>query len=313
MIKESKLTRIQGLGPASITKLKENGIITLLNLATQNPTELNTLTGISEKLCRKFINEANTKSNLGFDTANNYFDKKKANKLIGTGCEVFDTMIGGGFEPGYINEVHGKTGISKSQLTHLMVVRGLLGNKTNKTIYIDSENSFSKNRIEDFAKANGLDTKDAFKRIKIARAYNFDNQMLLINKVEEMVQKDPTYKLLVIDSLTAHIRNEFAGRGRLADRQAKLNKHMHDIMRIADLYNLVVIVTNQILSDPSVVYANPDKPVGGNILSHNCGMMIYLRPGLKGCTHAIVVDSTKLPKNECNYFIRTGGFEAANT
>ena len=305
---KDELVDIKGLGEASIEKLKEIGVETLISLATQNPTEMANVTGIGEKQCRKFINEANEKCQLGFETPTEFTKKREKYSKISTGYLPFDEMLEGGFEQGHISEVHGATGKGKSQLSHLMVVRALMNNKTDKSLYIDTENTFSKERISDFAKANKLDIKNTLNRIKIARAYNFDNQVLLIKKVEEMLQKDSNYRILVIDSLTAHMRSEFSGRGQLADRQAKLNKHMHDIMRIADIYNLVVIITNQILSNPAMMYGNPEMPVGGNILSHNCGTMIYFRGGTGGCTKAIVVDSTKLPKNECEFFITKDGF-----
>lgn len=305
---KDELKKISGIGEVTLEKLKEMGIETLLSLATQNPADLANKTGVSEKICRKFISEANELCSLGFETATDYFKKKESNKKISTGCDVFDTMLEGGFESGGINEIHGRTGLGKTQLAHLMVVRALVEDKKGKAIYIDTENTFKIERVRDFAEANGLKAADVLQRISVARAYSFDNQILLINKVEEMLQKDNTYKILVIDSLTAHMRSEFAGRGQLADRQAKLNKHMHDIMRIADIYNLVVVATNQIMSDPAAMFANPDKPVGGNILTHNCSTMIYLRGGLKGCTHATVVDSSNLPKNSCDFFITKTGF-----
>jgi len=38
-------------------------------------------------------------------------------------------------------------------------------------------------------------------------------------------------RLLIVDSVTAHFRAEYVGRGTLADRQQNLNKHLHDLMR----------------------------------------------------------------------------------
>jgi DNA repair protein RadA len=46
--------------------------------------------------------------------------------------------------------------------------------------------------------------------------------MLLLEKVSEMIKNGEPIKLVIIDSLTAHFRAEYAGRGQLADRQQKL-------------------------------------------------------------------------------------------
>jgi hypothetical protein len=53
-----------------------------------------------------------------------------------------------------------------------------------------------------------------------------------------MIKNGEPIKLLVVDSLTAHFRAEFAGRGQLADRQQKLNKYLHNLMKMAEQYNL---------------------------------------------------------------------------
>ena len=52
--------------------------------------------------------------------------------------------------------------------------------------------------------------------------------MLLAEKIDDLIQKENlNVKLVIVDSLTAHFRAEFVGRGTLASRQQKLNKHMH--------------------------------------------------------------------------------------
>ena len=53
-----------------------------------------------------------------------------------------------------------------------------------------------------------------------------------------MIKAGEPIKLLIVDSLTAHFRAEFSGRGQLADRQQKLNKYMHNLMKLADALNV---------------------------------------------------------------------------
>ena len=85
-----------------------------------------------------------------------------------------------------------------------------------------------------------------------------------------------------MDSLTAHFRADFSGRGELSSRQQKLNKHMHTLMRLADKYNLCVYVTNQVMTRPDVFFGDPTAAIGGNIVGHNClveGTIIQLPDG----------------------------------
>ena len=69
------------------------------------------------------------------------------------------------------------------------------------------------------AKAAGIDPTEALTRIHIARAYNSNHQMLLVQKAQELARERPI-RLIVVDSLTAHFRSEYVGRGELAPRAA---------------------------------------------------------------------------------------------
>ena len=303
------LSKIKGLGTKGIEKLTENGLATFMSLAVSSPTEISTMCGLSENKARAIIKACREQLSLGFQKAKEFSKKRDNIKKIGTGCSNFDEILDGGFESSTVTEVYGRTAAGKSQLCHIMVVRALLENKTNKAIYIDSESTFRESRIKDFSEANKLDYDDAMNRIYVARSFNVDHQMLLVDEIEKMLQEDDTYRIIVIDSLTSHFRANYSGRGELAPRQQKLNKHLHQILRIADLYNLVVIVTNQVQSDPGVFYGNPEKPIGGNILSHSVTSIIYLRPGKAGSRVAKLVDSPNLPIAEGNYSITKNGFE----
>jgi len=59
----------------------------------------------------------------------------------------------------------------------------------------------------------GANPEKVLKNILVARAFNSDHQILLLEKVSEMIKAGEPIKLMIIDSLTAHFRAEFAGRG----------------------------------------------------------------------------------------------------
>lgn len=199
----------------------------------------------------------------------------------------------------------------KTQISHLIVVRSLMDDPNSKAIYIDTEGTFRADRIRDFAVANGLDPDETLRRIFITRAYNSDHQSLLTEEAERLIQKDNTYRVVVVDSLTSHFRSEFIGRGELATRQQKLNKHMHLLSKIAYMYNTVVLVTNQVMSSPAGFFGDPTQAVGGHIVGHNSAFRVYLRPGKQKSVFAKLMDSPNLPNLECNYFITKDGLEDA--
>ncbi|HLC67100.1 MAG TPA: DNA repair and recombination protein RadA, partial [Candidatus Nanoarchaeia archaeon] len=141
-------------------------------------------------------------------------------------------------------------------------------------------------------------------------AYNSDHQMLLAEKVEDLiVRQGLNVRLLVIDSLTAHFRAEFIGRGTLAERQQKLNKHMHTLLKLADTYNIAVYVTNQVMAKPDVFFGDPTQAIGGHIVAHASTFRIYLRKGKKGSRVAKLIDSPNLPEAECSFMVGMEGLK----
>jgi len=247
---------------------------------------------------------------MGFETADTILEKRQTINKIKTGSDTFDEVMGGGFETGAITECFGEFGSGKTQVAHQLAVNVQIpkdrGGNEGKVIYIDTENTFRPERIEQMAEKAGLDFQTALKNIKIARAYNSDHQMLLAEKAEELL-KTGEYKLLVVDSLTAHFRAEFIGRGTLSERQQKLNKHMHQLLKVADMYNCCVIVTNQVMAKPNVMFGDPTQAIGGHVVGHSSTFRIYLRKGKKGSRVAKLVDSPNLPENECMFFVNTSG------
>ena len=306
---KNELQQLKGVGPTTVAKLEETGVGTLMALAVSPPADIASTTGMSETASRKLIKQARELVDLGFEEATKFEKRREKIQKIGTGCPAFDRVLDGGFESGAITEVYGQFGSGKTQLCHLTTVRALKEDPNNKALYVDTENTFRADRIRDFASALQIKHDDALERIFVARAHNSDHQMLLIDEVEKLLQKDDNYRILIVDSLTSHFRSEYIGRGTLAERQQKMNKHMHHLLKLADLYNLVVIVTNQVMAKPDSFYGDPTQPIGGHIVGHNSTFRIYLRPGKKGSIYMALKDSPNLPNGECNFMITKEGFK----
>ena len=134
----------------------------------------------------------------------------------------------------------------------------------------------------------------------VARAFNSDHQMLLAEKTESLItEQKKNVKLVVIDSLTAHFRAEFVGRGTLAERQQKLNRHMHTLSKLAGSHNLCVYVTNQVMAKPDQFFGDPTQAIGGHVVAHASTFRIYLRKGKKGTRVAKLIDAPNLADGEC--------------
>src|SRR3989344_998959 len=260
---------LPGVGAATALKLKEAGYETVMAIAVATPGEIVEASGVTELVARKMINAARDSMEMGFQTGDQLLKKRERVIRIKVGAESFNQMLGGGFETGAITECFGEFGSGKTQIGNSLAVNCMKDDPAAVAVYIDTENTFRPDRIQQLAKASDLDPDKVLANIKVAREYNSDHQMLLAEKVEDLiVRQGLNVRLLVIDSLTAHFRAEFIGRGTLAERQQKLNKHMHTLLKLADTYNLAVYVTNQVMAKPDTFFGDPTAAIGGRIAAH---------------------------------------------
>ena len=312
-----EVKNLPGVGAATAEKLKDANYDNLMSIAVASPAEMVEIAGVTEATARKMINSARNNLDMGFETGEDLLKKREQVQRISTGSKNFDGIIGGGFETGSIGECFGEFGSSKSQIAHQLAVNVQLsveeGGANGSVIFIDGESTFRPERIIQMAKSKDLDPQEILRNIKAARAFNSDHQMLLAEKSEDIIKEkkdtDMPVKLIIVDSLTSHFRADFSGRGQLADRQQKLNKHMHTLMKLADQYNLCVYVTNQVMSKPDMFFGDPTAAIGGNIVGHNSSTRIYLRKGKKGTRVAKLIDSPHLPDGEAIFQVTEGGLE----
>lgn len=303
---------IPGIGPATASKLRDLGYHTVESLATATVKEL-TLAGLSEKQAAKIISFARDSISIQFVTADELLKERLNVKKLTTGSKALDDLLGGGLDTQTITEFFGAYGSGKSQLCHQLCVNVQLpyerGGLEGAALYIDTEHTFSPERIVQMAKFRGLDPEQTVKRIIYAEAFNSDHQMLLLERCDRII-KENNVKLIIVDSLTAHFRSEYLGREMLAERQQKLNKHMHRLFRLARVFNLVAVVTNQVMSRPDVFFGNSVQAVGGHIVAHTSHTRIYLKKAAKGNVRiARLVSSPYLPEGEAVFEITENGVE----
>ncbi|MFQ5647878.1 MAG: DNA repair and recombination protein RadA, partial [Candidatus Aenigmatarchaeota archaeon] len=202
----------------------------------------------------------------------------------------------------------------KSQLAHQLAVNVQLpkdkGGLGAKALFVDSEGTFRPERIQQMAQAVGLDPKKALENILIARAFNSDHQVILVEKAEEFIRQHGV-RLVIVDSLTSPFRSDYTGRGTLANRQQRLNKHLAQLHKLADVYNLAVYVTNQVMSRPDVLFGDPTAPIGGHILGHQATFRLYLRKSKAEKRIAKLIDSPCLPEGETVFKVIPDGIRDA--
>ena len=309
------LEKVEGLGEDIVEKLKEMGIETALDLAVCLPDELLDIVGGNRSGASYLINQArihlvkNGIIDKGFITAKEMLERRKKIRYCTTGSRALDGLLGGGIETAAVTEVYGAYSSGKSQLCHTLSVlcqlppeeRGLGGG----AIYIDTEGGFRAERVREIAIARGLEPDTILKNILYARVYNVPHLEFIIRSLGAHIRKHGI-KLVIVDSIIGLFRSEFIGREFLSERQQRLNVVISKLRNIAEMYNIAVVITNQIQTSPNIIIGDPNVPAGGNILSHGSTYRIYLRRSGK-YRIATIIDSPYHPFSEVKFLITEAG------
>ncbi len=321
---ELSLEDIEGIGPTTAKALREKGISVGL-LETTPVKELEERYGLTANAAMKYQTYIAENIRGGFFTnALEVLEKQRTSQSFTFGIESLDNLTfvselgNGGVRAGETYEFFGAFRSGKSQLCHQLAVTVQLppelGGLGKKAVYIDTEGTFSPARImqiaERFKEEKGWkkDTKEILKDVMYARAKNSDVQQAIVIKLLEMMSQAPEeYGIVIVDSVTAHFRAEYAGRGTLAERQQILNAHLNSLHRLADTYEVAIVVTNQVQANPAQFFGDPTTAVGGNIMGHWAGTRFYLRKS-KGEKRVIrVFDSPVLAEKEAVFEITPNG------
>jgi len=307
---ELEVTDLPGVGPAIGKRLAEAGYKSVEAIAVASPRELAAAGSIGETTSTKIIKAAREMLDIGFETADLFLVRRLNAAKISTGCKALDELFGGGVETQAITEMYGSFRSGKTQMAHQLCVmvqqpveKGGLGATA---IYVDTEGTFRPERLVDMAEALGMDPATVLKNVVWARAYNSDHQILLCDQAMEMASEKNAL-LLVVDSVTSHFRAEYTGRGTLAARQQKLNKHLHHLQRGAEINNMAVYITNQVMSRPDAFFGDPTAPVGGHVLAHVPQTRCYLRKSKGERRICRLVDSPNLPEGEAIFTVTKAG------
>ncbi|MHA1579125.1 MAG: DNA repair and recombination protein RadA [Candidatus Freyarchaeota archaeon] len=315
MSSPTRLEDLPGIGPAIAKKLSEAGYRSPEAVAVATPKELAAAADIGESTATRIIEGAREMLNIGFVSAEEFLEQRKTISQITTGTRNLDQLLGGGIETRGITEFFGEFRTGKTQICHQLSVTVQLpeemGGLDGDAVYIDTEGTFRPERLMSIAARFELDPQEVLKRVIYARAYNSDHQLYLSQNIDDLIEKGRNIKLIVVDSMVGHFRSEYIGRGMLAERQQKLNKHLHTLLRLSELYNLAVVVTNQVMSKPDTFFGDPTQPVGGHIVAHNCTTRVYLRKSKGNQRIARLVDSPYLPESEVLFLISENGINDA--
>jgi DNA repair protein RAD51 len=246
---------------------------------------------------------------MGFEPSNIFLQKRLNLTYLSTGSNNLDKLLGGGIETGSITEIFGEFRTGKTQICHTLCVTCQMskekGGGEGKALYVDTEGTFRPEKLKQIAERFDLDPDTVIQNVLYARAYSSDHQNKLLMQACGLMAESK-FSLMIVDSATALYRTDFSGRGELSARQMSLAKFLRNLQKIADEFQVAVVITNQVVAqvDGNTFGAGNDKkPIGGHIMAHAAQTRLSLRKGSKETRICKIYDSPCLPEEEASYAI----------
>ncbi|MCS7104914.1 MAG: DNA repair and recombination protein RadA [Thermofilaceae archaeon] len=304
-----KEMKVSGVGKLTLEKVSEV-VEYVEDLALFNPEELAERAEIELDKAVALVRAARklVKAKLGIRRAykgSEYARILESRDALTSGVETIDELLGGGMFIWDIYEFAGEFGTGKTQLCHQLAVTvqlpPALGGLAGKAVYIDTEGTFSPQRVE--AVAGRVEVAKPLENIYVVRPMNVDElEETVIEDLPSLLRDNA--RLIVVDSIIALYRAEFKGREMLAARQQRINYLLDWLKRYARHYNAVVAITNQVLSQPVPWGVAMKIPAGGNIIAHASTHRLVMRRA--GDVWVVeVFDSPTIPRGAAARFVIT--------
>jgi RecA/RadA recombinase len=190
-----------------------------------------------------------------------------------------------------------------------------IGGGEGRAMFLDTEGTFRPERLAPIAARFELDHDFVMENVLHQRVLNCDHLEECLLEAAAVLADDAQgpFRVLIVDSIIALYRQEFPGRGELAERQQRIGFVMQALKNLAEVFNLVVIITNQVTATPdaSAFMADQKKAVGGNIIAHISDWRVQLRKGKGDQRIAKLIDSPCMPESEAIFAISPGGVDHA--
>lgn len=313
--------RIPGVGPAIAERLIEAGYDSIKSISVASPSEISAETDVASEKAKDIIEWAREEANVGgLGGEGPAFDQKSSTAKLSFGVDGVDELLDGGFETQSITEIFGSDGCGRNLIAHRLCVLAQLpideGGLAGSAIYIDTRNGFDPKIVSEIVQSLPDDQKTqladrhgvsldeietaVLENIHVSEAESVSEQILLAedakSKAESLANSTDPVRLVCVDTLTDHFKTEFQGRGEMAERQQKLNKHLHNLMRIGDLFNAAVVVTNH----PG---SKTDESFAGSLVNHAATFQLRVLQDSKEKRTARLVSSPTNREGEASFRI----------
>ncbi len=237
--------------------------------------------------------------------------KIQFNKPIRLLSKKFNSLIGEGFTPGRLYLIYGEYATGKTQIGFHSCVSLYDQYKNLKipvsTLFIDTEDTFRPERIQEIAYTGyNLNDSTIFSRIRVLKATSTDLIYSMLRKIDAE-GLDREIKLIIVDSLTKHIRLDL-GNDDISNIQVrdKLKRILGYLQEITIKHNIVTILISQVTGFTATDTVFTERPIMEYVLNHYVDEIIYLSK-INDERWAYLVNSNTHPNRKISFTISSSG------
>lgn len=192
------------------------------------------------------------------------------NTPIPTGSDRLDELLNGGIAADFMHLVYGEAETGKTTLAMECAVN--CARMGYKTIYVDSESTFSARRLTQIARG---EVKDMAPSIVLARPVSFKEQSAILDKLDSYLSEK--VGLIVVDTINSLYSAEIGEQSKTTFRlNRELNKQMAYLAQIVKTRKIPALVTSQVRS----VFAVRDaefEPVARRVMKFWSNVVLSLK------------------------------------
>jgi DNA repair protein RadA len=311
--------QLDGVGAVTKKKLEAFGIKNIIDICVRGGQEVSEITGVDKTKANNWVfnsqkiledNQLVRKTDMEIMELLDYQENQPR---LASKCDAVDNLFNGGLVSEAVYEVYGEFGCGKTQLCLSLTAEAIAQGED--VVWIDCEDTFKPRRLREILISRELATEeDANEMLEHVKYFYTPNTEQLLGTVDSLSQlmQELNVRLLVIDGSIGQFREEYLGRGHLSVRQNQIARLMTHIKNISFYFRCVVLFTNQVQSDPSVMFGDPVKPIGGNIVAHASTYRVYFKKSGKKRI-ARMVDSPEHEMLDAEYQLTVRGISDVET
>jgi len=201
-----------------------------------------------------------------------------------------------GFAEKTVTQVYGDFATGKTTICLQLCSQSFKLGK--KSIYIDTEGSFSPERLLQ------INPELDFKKILVFEPYSFEEQCEVLEKLEKKMNEEIGF--IAVDSMVSLYRLKGGTYDEKRDLNRLLGKQLLNLSKIARNYNIPVVITNQIYED----FDNGVTPLGGSVLRYWSKIIIKLEKVPEKIGHrkaTIIKHKYKKEGDSCEFLLTDKG------